>query len=86
MIISCYINTFDFNQRVYKINDNGEQELIAAAPIGELAEAIASYCQMNKVDKVYLRGDTEFVMQMKDDITAYALSVYGVNNFEIDAE
>ena len=87
MIISCYINTFDFSQKVYKINENGEQELIAAAPIEELADTIASYCRMNKVDKVYLRGDTEFVAKMKDDVNTYMLNVYGANGtVEIDAE
>jgi hypothetical protein len=75
--IYCELHLFDLHQKIYILDTETNQlEVIAAAPIEGLAEAICAACHSNDIINVTLTGNSIFGLAMSEDIAAYNKTHY----------
>lgn len=68
-IMYCKIRPFDYDQKMYSQDENGENKvLIAQAPLSELHKTIPAVCQANNISEVYLDGIAQYTVELKGAI------------------
>ena len=83
-MIVCTFNQFDFSHRVYHAIEGQEQELIAMAPLENLAETISICCHQKADNHVILTGSNVYCPVIQQDVYKYALQKY--NNTDLLVE
>ena len=83
--ILCILNIFDFEQRVYIVNDEtGERNIVAVAPAEELTAVISAICNEENIYNVVLSGNLTYSNLIKDSITAYSNLHYKNNKINVE--
>ena len=83
--ILCTLNIFDFEQKVYMIDDiTGQQDIVAIAPAEELSAVISAICNEEGINNIILNGNLTYSNLIKQSITAYSKLHY--KNNEINGE
>ena len=85
-MIICTFSQFDFSHRIYQVEEGKEQELIAMAPLENLAETI-SICCNNKADNhVVLTGSNIYCPVIQQDVYRYAVQKYNNTNLLVEVK
>ena len=83
--IYCEIHMFDLQQNVYVVNPStGDKECVAITTLEELPEVISAICDVKKVYKVMLAGNSVYGAAVSEDILAYSKKHYSWNNIEVE--
>lgn len=83
--ILCMLNIFDFEQKVYIMDDNtGEKDIVAVVPAEELTAIISAVSNEQDICDVILSGNLTYSNLIKDNIIAYSKLHYKNNKINVE--
>lgn len=72
MTIICNIQMFDLHQKIYLLDENGEQkEIGTAVALNQLPEKIIELCSAYKIHNVHLFGMDAYAKATANQIQSY---------------
>ena len=79
----CVVNMFDFAQKVYLVNEEGNS-VVATSTLEKLPEVICTLCKDYDVNDVVIGTNKDLCEKLKDNTLKHAKTSY--SNFNLNIE